>query len=107
MFRYEILEILVIDLYKNGIKVSSNIVGDHKKKSMITSNLPENWRVEEENTMTLRHQAANLMSCNDEHNLETPKTAIKLYITSISLVEIYFGSNAILSIKTSFSHPRH
>lgn len=46
---------------------------------MITSNLPENWRVEEENTMTLRHQAANLMSCNDEHNLETPKTA-KNYI---------------------------
>jgi hypothetical protein len=75
MFCYEILEILVIDLYKNGIKVSSNIVGDHKEKSMITSNLPENWRVEEENTMTLRHQAANLMSCNDEHNLETPKTA--------------------------------
>lgn len=32
MFCYEILEILVIDLYKNGIKVSSNIVGDHKEK---------------------------------------------------------------------------
>lgn len=63
------------------IKVGSKIIGYHwkkkkEKKKMITSNLPKNLRVEEENIMTLRHQAGNLMSCTGEHNLETPELKI-------------------------------